>query len=144
MGRRRARFNENARTASRPSTALPHPKPRGGKSTKSIPTMNVQSEIQPSVIMPNPDDDLITYSGYFKLSMIIQMPYRLKWYSSATQNQSMIIPGQPDPSPVAQVQASLESEPMSSKKRKRLEKFIEKQLKKEERVKLLEKLRYFN
>lgn len=70
------------------------------------------------------------------------MTIRSHIYRSATQNEVMIIPGQSDPSPVAQVQASLESEPMSSKKRKRLEKFIEKQLKKEERVKLLEKLRY--
>ena len=42
-----------------------------------------------------------------------------------------------------QVDDIVEVEPvkMSSKKRKRMEKFIEKQLKKEERVKLLEKLR---
>ena len=31
MGRRRARYNEKARAASRPATALPHPKPRDNK-----------------------------------------------------------------------------------------------------------------
>ncbi|KAJ3412759.1 ATP-dependent RNA helicase dhx37 [Chytridiales sp. JEL 0842] len=61
-----------------------------------------------------------------------------------TANQLIILPGEKGkPSRKEQILSQLPEQPegkLSSKKRKRLEKFIDKQLKKEERVKLLDKL----
>ena len=97
MGRRHPRFNEKARQASRPSTALPHPKPRDCFGSTSLDRAPIEN-----------------------------------------QEDQMIL----DPMQSQKPTTDLILEPkMSSKKRKRLEKFIEKQLKKEERVKLIEKLR---
>ncbi|KAJ3035397.1 putative ATP-dependent RNA helicase DHR1 [Rhizophlyctis rosea] len=134
MGKRRPRYNEKARAASHTvASAKPHPNARDGgrlalaasaaagrKDTGSLQTTKGAQ----------PVEDDITYEA------------------SASANPIVLLPGQKGPSDVTQllpevqifIDDRLPQGKMTSKKKKRLEKFIEKQLKKEERVKLMKKL----
>ncbi|TPX56540.1 hypothetical protein PhCBS80983_g04488 [Powellomyces hirtus] len=121
MGKLRPRYNEKARAGSHlAKTAKPHPAARDGGLKKLKQKRSVAATTPSANETSNQE---VTYSA------------------SASVIPDIIIPGEKGPSNVDL--SFLPEEPtgkMTSKKKKRLEKFIEKQLKKEERVSLLKKL----
>ncbi|KAJ3185533.1 ATP-dependent RNA helicase dhx37 [Geranomyces variabilis] len=127
MGKLRPRYNEKARAGSHlAKTAKPHPAARDGglrklaqsrKPTQGTPVGDASNSLRTEAVAA---DDDVSYSA------------------SASAIPDVIIPGE-----TKMDLSMLPEEPtgkLTSKKKKRLEKFIEKQLKKDERVHLLKKL----
>ncbi|KAJ3185761.1 ATP-dependent RNA helicase dhx37 [Gaertneriomyces sp. JEL0708] len=126
MGKLRPRYNEKARSSSKlVKSAKPHPHARDG-GIKALAKRGGEEEasMNNNTVMLN-NEDVDTYMA------------------SESAVPLVLLPGEKGPSQSKLDMSVLKEEPtgkMTSKKKKRLEKFIEKQLKKEERVKLLEKL----
>ncbi|KAI8822433.1 P-loop containing nucleoside triphosphate hydrolase protein [Fimicolochytrium jonesii] len=133
MGKLRPRYNEKARAGSRlAKTAKPHPSARDG-GLKSLAKKTSTTNAKPSngsgtsnkaahsAAATAGDEDDITYTA------------------SSSANPTMLIPGESAPTDYSALPEAPTGK-ITSKKKKRLEKFIEKQLKKEERVSLLKKL----
>ncbi|KAJ3085871.1 hypothetical protein HK102_013732, partial [Quaeritorhiza haematococci] len=126
MGRRNARYNAKARAS---NTAKAHPNPRSSASTGASHenSQAIQSHGTVDMVVDRVmDDETPEYVG------------------SSSANPLILLPGQQGPGAsndsTKDVAAKLAEGKINSKKKKRLEKFIEKQLKKEERKMLLEKL----
>ncbi|KAJ3290377.1 ATP-dependent RNA helicase dhx37 [Borealophlyctis nickersoniae] len=126
MGKRGPRYNAKARASSRlTATAKPHPAPRDAAGTKP----QKVSSLPVNAALPKVEGQEGT----------------AEYSASSTQVPLALFQGQKGTSPAdgedgSSVLLEAPQGKMTSKKRKRLEKFIEKQLKKEERVKLLQKL----
>ncbi|TPX35414.1 hypothetical protein SeMB42_g07172 [Synchytrium endobioticum] len=129
MGRRRARYNEKARASSHTTkTALPHARPRHriNKDSALIPPpeqASSPSENQVADALGAITDEPLYQSSDTAVPHIIVLP------KAGTKAHEILakLPHRPEGK-------------ISAKKRKRLEKFIEQSLKKEERKKLIEKL----
>ncbi|TPX36362.1 hypothetical protein SmJEL517_g01520 [Synchytrium microbalum] len=126
MGKRRARFNEKARASSSHATQLPHANPRHSSKNIGLIAQTAPAQIKNQAITAVQHDEEPTYQ------------------SSDTAIPDILIPGvDGQHTKAAEMLAKLPNRPdgkITSKKRKRLEKFIEQSLKKEERVRLIEKL----
>ncbi|TPX65100.1 hypothetical protein SpCBS45565_g05370 [Spizellomyces sp. 'palustris'] len=139
MGKQRPRYNERARASSHlAKTAKPHPHARDGGLKKKR-----KSATEPAPISEASSVTLITETSTGASTSEDNVEYS----ASKTDVPLVLVPGEKGPSGEEDKKrldlSLLEEEPtgkLTSKKRKRLEKFIEKQLKKEERVKLLQKL----
>ncbi|KAJ3107235.1 ATP-dependent RNA helicase dhx37 [Phlyctochytrium planicorne] len=120
MGRRRERFNAKARASS-----------KGGAVKKHKASTGASKASRDDV-----DRDLDDY-GHEDLDLEVSASndHDPEYQKNAGDIPLVLEPGVVESVPVVEAPPA-----MSSKKRKRLEKFIEKQLKKEDRVKILEKL----
>ncbi|KAJ3055353.1 putative ATP-dependent RNA helicase DHR1 [Rhizophlyctis rosea] len=129
MGKRRPRYNEKARAASHlTSTAKPHPNARDGGRLALATVAKLDNQVETADGTP------------IAKSTSAENIHDTEYQASATANPLVLVPGQKGPAAVTQLLPEAPTGKMTSKKKKRLEKFIEKQLKKEERVKLLKKL----
>jgi len=119
MGRRRPRFNQKARASSQNAKhALAHPRPRDGYGKKD------------KVLKKKPSAPIVDIVDIDADNNIININNVNQQNNKKKKDENEIVQYTESPAEIK----------MTSKKRKRFEKFVERQIKKENRIKMIEKL----